>query len=286
LNEQWAKGHVRLASAYIALGGHSNDACNALQRALSLDPSNANARQMLISELRRERTTRTPEPSAPGEDDVFPNRNPPNAPNNTPNSTSSNEINNDIDYETSSWFEKVQFWFQRALHWYRNEASENTRTAINVAVVILVLYVAFGGRFGLCGFTQENAGNYEDGNAYARYHSGYYQRQQDHYNSNQFHKYKSRDNLDPLLFATYSQQTSYSRASSSGSFFPMLVIGGIMFWLHSTGLVPFHQLTRLLRPRHRRRGLFGGGLGGYGFGGLGGYGFGPPPVFVRRGRWY
>ena len=41
LNPSWAKGHVRLASAYIALGGgHSNDACNALQTALRLDPSN------------------------------------------------------------------------------------------------------------------------------------------------------------------------------------------------------------------------------------------------------
>jgi tetratricopeptide (TPR) repeat protein len=38
LNPAWAKGHVRLASAYIALGGgHSNDACNALETALRLD---------------------------------------------------------------------------------------------------------------------------------------------------------------------------------------------------------------------------------------------------------
>ena len=36
LNPQWAKGHVRLASAYIAQGGHSNDACNSLQTALTI----------------------------------------------------------------------------------------------------------------------------------------------------------------------------------------------------------------------------------------------------------
>ena len=78
LNDQWAKGYVRLASAYIALGqhsgaahnpvdvnsdesqsqtqgartSHSNDACNALQRALQLDPGNPTARDMLIRELR------------------------------------------------------------------------------------------------------------------------------------------------------------------------------------------------------------------------------------------
>ena len=53
MNERWAKGHVRLASAYIALGGHSNDACNALQRALQLDPRYPQAREMLVRELRR-----------------------------------------------------------------------------------------------------------------------------------------------------------------------------------------------------------------------------------------
>jgi len=97
LNDRWAKGHVRLASAYIALGGHSNDACNALQKALQLDPRYPNARQLLIQELRRRQgnptttststptTTSTsttrfqeessipistpPQPSAPPEDD-------------------------------------------------------------------------------------------------------------------------------------------------------------------------------------------------------------------------
>ena len=53
LNPNWSKAHIRLASAYIAQGDHSNDACQALQRALSLDPSNKVARQMLVNELRR-----------------------------------------------------------------------------------------------------------------------------------------------------------------------------------------------------------------------------------------
>mmetsp|Transcript_28088 Transcript_28088/g.57537 ORF Transcript_28088/g.57537 Transcript_28088/m.57537 type:complete len:466 (+) Transcript_28088:150-1547(+) len=53
LNNSWPKAHVRLASAYIALGGHSNDACLSLQRALSLDRTNKVAREMLVNELRR-----------------------------------------------------------------------------------------------------------------------------------------------------------------------------------------------------------------------------------------
>jgi hypothetical protein len=44
---------VRLASAYIALGGHSNDACLSLQRALSRDRTNKVAREMLVKEMRR-----------------------------------------------------------------------------------------------------------------------------------------------------------------------------------------------------------------------------------------
>lgn len=52
VNDRWAKGHVRLASVYSAIG-RSNDACNSLQRSLQLDPSNQHARRMLTQELRR-----------------------------------------------------------------------------------------------------------------------------------------------------------------------------------------------------------------------------------------
>eukprot|EP00521_Asterionellopsis_glacialis_P004455 CAMPEP_0195269620 /NCGR_PEP_ID=MMETSP0706-20130129/13875_1 /TAXON_ID=33640 /ORGANISM="Asterionellopsis glacialis, Strain CCMP134" /LENGTH=388 /DNA_ID=CAMNT_0040324759 /DNA_START=1 /DNA_END=1164 /DNA_ORIENTATION=- len=80
LNPRWSKGHVRLASAYIALGNHSNDACNSLQRALSIDPGNSLARQMLMRELRRDHIQAQSErrqqeqtevsPSAPFEDET------------------------------------------------------------------------------------------------------------------------------------------------------------------------------------------------------------------------
>merc|ERR1719469_528073 len=54
LNDKWAKGYVRLASSYIVLGGHSNDACNALQNAIRLDPTHSIARKMLVQQLRRD----------------------------------------------------------------------------------------------------------------------------------------------------------------------------------------------------------------------------------------
>lgn len=68
INPSWAKGHVRLASAYVALGGHSNDACNELQIALRRDPGNTLARQMLIRELRRENTSAGSSASSATED--------------------------------------------------------------------------------------------------------------------------------------------------------------------------------------------------------------------------
>lgn len=62
INNRWPKGYVRLASAYIALGGHYDNAFNALQRALAIDPSNQAACKMLHN-LRRdggEDTSSTP----------------------------------------------------------------------------------------------------------------------------------------------------------------------------------------------------------------------------------
>lgn len=49
---RWAKGHLRLAEVYSALG-KSNDACNECQRAINLDPGNANAKRIMMRELRK-----------------------------------------------------------------------------------------------------------------------------------------------------------------------------------------------------------------------------------------
>ena len=71
LNNKWPKAYMRLASVYIALGehdsrhGHSNDACQALQTVIRLDPSDSKARRILMAEMRRSNTSRTAPSSGP-----------------------------------------------------------------------------------------------------------------------------------------------------------------------------------------------------------------------------
>lgn len=227
LNDKWAKGHIRLASAYIALGNHSNDACNSLQRALALDPRNTTARQMLMEELRRDRRPNNnvpsadnggggggggvAEPSAPPAEEIEEENDqgereevPPHNPSYFPNTfASSSTSNNNRDqgtgqtgpndymgsptapaYEDSttgiddslSFTERIQFHLARLSAWYNTQLSDDMRTLIKVSLVLLVLYVALGGRFGLDSTLgskrqRQNRGNYDYGNAYDRFYT-------------------------------------------------------------------------------------------------------------------
>jgi tetratricopeptide (TPR) repeat protein len=214
INPSWSKGHVRLASAYIALGqattaatansggsgsgsgsgsnnttrmSYSNDACNALQTALRLDPGNAVARQMLLRELRgrdhhhnqQHTHAATPAPPPPPQN---PNYRPSSsssesvsqqtrgddggggANNNNNNRNSNNNNRNessarapfvddvdetaDDDLNSMSWRERIQYHQARLVHWYQNQ-TDIKKSCIKGIVLFLVLYVAFGGRFGL-----------------------------------------------------------------------------------------------------------------------------------------
>lgn len=260
INPRYAKGHVRLASAYIAFGeatGHrneySNDACNALQRAVQLDRGNKQARDMLLRELRRDHrndnnnnnnnesnrsttatTTSHPPPSAPPQDlddrDYHDETNRSSGTNNnnntsnysnrsytdnnysdnnnvTPSTTSSNNQqqqqqhrsqyqdqpqdegtryrhhneNIDIDIHTFTWQDRVQFYYQRLVTWYSGQ-SNDIRTILKFMLVLVLLYVAFGGRFGLSSasslFNQQPKerkyrGNYGAGNVYDQHYGRY-----------------------------------------------------------------------------------------------------------------
>ena len=171
LNPQWAKGHVRLASAYIALGGHSNDACNSLQRALSIDPGNSLAREFLIKELRRDhahasRANSTASAGSTTSGSVNNNNN-----NNNNNSQHREQDANpprnhnynaaDAVDESLSWQEWLQFHMARAKTWYQSQ-SDDVKTFCKIAMVVLVLYVAFGGRFGF--EKPRTVGNYDRNN--------------------------------------------------------------------------------------------------------------------------
>ena len=201
LNDRWAKGHVRLASAYIAQGGHSNDACNSLQKALSLDPSNTTARTMLMKELRRDRVARSagdgvssgtastsvdlpPEPSAPSmpaastaaaaapPEDIDPATGRPYSSHYHSNQASAAAAA-DID-ESPTMTERVQFSFARIVQWYYHDLSDDGRTLIKVLFGLLVLYVGMGGRFGLESLfgdgSKHNRGHYDHGSAYDRFY--------------------------------------------------------------------------------------------------------------------
>jgi len=175
LNPRWAKGHVRLGSVYISLK-QSNDACNSLQRAISLDPSNQNARSMLIRELRRDSIHQNQSNKSNNQTGNNPYTNasaPPfqssntsngstdstnaNASSNSNSSNTSTNINgqsniyNDID-DLPSFTERLSqkffFYVDRVKHFYTH-SNEDTKSFLKALLIIVCLYIGFGGRFGL-----------------------------------------------------------------------------------------------------------------------------------------
>jgi Tetratricopeptide repeat len=316
LNDAWAKGHVRLASAYIALGDHSNDACNALQRALQLDPGNRTARDMLVRELRRDRTSQTqsantwtstattPSPSAPAEDlddqDYYPSRRRNDA--STPQNTTpvgatlpprNRSYNDDIDHGGLSWNERMHFYAQRAKHWY-NSQNDDVKTVLKVLLGLVVLYVAFGGRFGLeyLSSSSSPSGHRSSSDVYRDFYQErrqlQFHEQQHHGRSNNNNNNNNRDYYDLYAGTGYdSYHSRSSRRSSSwgmvggggNNYGTMLMLAGVAYIAHRNGINPFQALffaNMAMGGRGRRpRGFYpGGGGGGWGRGMMGGYGHG------------
>lgn len=360
LNPQWAKGHVRLASALIAMDDPtmSNDACRELQRALQLDPGNPTAREMLVKELRRDHraryaasaasssesssaaaTNRPPNPSAPPQymdDQNFSQRNsdsswpssssPATASSSTSNSQqrqqqhqeygSTNgirfqDVDIDID-ETPTWRERFQFHVARAKTWYGTQ-SDDVKTLLKVMAVLVCLYVALGGRFGLeyiwgspstrssrsrrvddiysryhsnmnSGGRGATAGNYDKGNAYEEFYRNRYRRQTQESNHHERHH---EDQWDDRRYDPYSNRrrgggsSSYFYGGDTGGVPNMLILAGVTYLAHRMGISPFQAFFYanmvMNGGRGRPRRMFGPGFGGGvgGFGGLGGFGRAP-----------
>ena len=333
LNPNWAKGHVRLASAYIALGGHSNDACNALQRALSLDPGNTTAREMLLRELRRDHAhaSSSSRETLAGESGA-------SAPNNTGASdrdygaTSSaqhnqndhyryNDNNDDAVVDELTWSERLHFHVGRAMSYYQSQ-SDDVKTVFKIIVVLLVLYVGFGGRFGLGGETRQ-LGNYGSNNVYDQYrrhgttsshhsdpqsntHSASYpynnnnQRRHSHYHyddhsSSSSHRRASQhhqDNYydDDQQYYDARPQRGGGNSWSLGGFRPfdggmqsMLLLGGLVYAGQRMGINPFQTMMIV--------NALGGGRQrirrprGFGMGGFGVGGMGGMGGMGRRRRY-
>jgi hypothetical protein len=177
LNDQWSKAHVRLASAYIALGNHSNDACLSLQRAISLDRNNKVARSMLVREM-RERNSRERCGGGSGtEGNVATNgsshhsrehneensNHPPSttAPSAPPKQQQQQQQQHDDELDIDDIDEAddnptsrdlplqtiISQRIQQLISWYHSQ-SDDFQTLILVSILFVILYVALGGRFG------------------------------------------------------------------------------------------------------------------------------------------
>ncbi|MGK3745203.1 MAG: hypothetical protein ACI90V_012064 [Bacillariaceae sp.] len=336
LNDKWAKAHVRLGASYIMLGGdesaYSNDACNALQRALQLDPGNPTARDMLVRELRSRdhrndscttgSSSSTPSPSAPPQhmdSQEYSSPRSASANNSNRNETrrsgyqnqnqnqderrnqqqpQDQEYNNIDESNSISWRERIQFQIQRAIGWYSAQ-SEGIQTVLKMFLVLVVLYVAFGGRFGLEYIFNNNndssrtsSGKYStDNNVYEEFYRDRNQRNQqqdrhyrqdEDYNHQQNHNHQ--DNYDSSSSSSYNSRRSSSHSSSSwwdssgtssllsGQYSHMLIIGGVVFVANRLGISPY-QAIFFVNMLMGRRG--GGGRRGRGFGGpgmMGGFG--------------
>mmetsp|Transcript_8629 Transcript_8629/g.12903 ORF Transcript_8629/g.12903 Transcript_8629/m.12903 type:complete len:317 (+) Transcript_8629:392-1342(+) len=274
------KGHIRLASVYIALG-HSNDACQALQSAIGIEPSNSLARALLTNELRRD-----------------------NRPNDEPHSNDyigteyveldaidgeflvNRTINHSIaDEHNGRGISLMESMNRRLLllrSWYRT-SGENTKTCVQISCCILILYVAFGGRFGLDtltaggGYSHRQA-DYSSKNAYERFrsiNSAYGSR-----NSNSWH---GRRTTGHQRSYTYRYSGSRQHATTSNSSYsrnlPFVLVIILVFILHCLG-VPIGTVAPILFGLRRRR--FGFGVGNMRFGG-GGFDFGNGGLFGARG---
>jgi tetratricopeptide (TPR) repeat protein len=283
LNPAWAKGHVRLASAYIALGGgHSNDACNALQTALRLDPSNQLARQMLMRELRRDHaTTDTATPSAPPEEEddgaagsheddtggaAFRQR-----PQPQPHDESQPFRDQAPVDDSLSLRERMQFYTIRVRSWYHAQ-NEQFKLALGVMLVVLALYVAFGGRFGLDN-TPTRRGNYGAGNAYDKYRKSY--STSTNHNS---YDYRGNSNSNTQRPRRTSSSSFQWPSLDGGGLTSLIMMAGAVYLMYRNGVNPIQALMLVNmfaggRGRGRRRGFNQQPMGGMGWG------------RGRRGRW-
>ncbi len=286
-----------MASAYIALEGHSNDACNALQRALQLDPGNVTARQMLMRELRRDRVAPATTPSAPPEDqdDTFsqPFSDMPRASTTDERGQQQRATRDDHNIDDSlPILDRLKLYYMRSVSWYCSQ-SEDIQTLCKLALAILVLYVAFGGRFGLgylfsagdeapntkqyrAGNYKRTAspsgrGNYEPGNAYDRFYHG---DRTTHKRS--MHTGESGHQREAPRMGSYEYQYRPKTAARRGSSFSLLdgnlvsimLLLGMSFCCYRLGINPFHVLMMM--------NLFTAQRGGGGFRRMYGMGYGMP----------
>lgn len=190
--------------------------------------------------------------------------------------------------------DRLQFYAQRAHNWYAS-LSDDARAALQTVAVLLVLYVAFGGRFGYEGIHSSSSsksggsqkgvkskrGNYGEDNVYEQTRR---QRQQEQQRQQET-TYQSRNSNDKYDSygggggggSSYTNNSSYNNSSSSdlsGLVYIAIMLAAIYVG-HLFGISPWQVMMAMRIVNGRGGGGFGGGGGMYGrYRHRGGGGFG------------
>ena len=278
LNDKWPKGYLRLASVYIALGGHSNDACRALQTAIRLDPSNSQARAMLTKELRRDHVQHSNHNYTA--EDI--SANDADAGNLDSDEGRRSSMVPDVDDTEGdpTWTRWIHDTWYHLQEWYAN-SSDNTKLLIQVFIGLLILYVAFGGRFGFGTTTASyRHGNYEGNNAYERFYNN-----DSRGDSRSGRRASSTDYQyqDSVNDRPQNQNNNGYHRNNYGMEYNMSVLIPIVviFILQKLGVpVPMGFGRRRGLGFGRRMGFGGGGIG-FGHVNIGGFRFPIPPNGFR-----
>ena len=187
-----------------------------------------------------------------------------------------------------TWSQTFLSYWDQTRDWYQSQ-SEDRKMMLKAAMILLFLYVLFGGRFGVQQATSSGRrrGNYGDGNAYDQFRKERYQRQAS--SRTQHDRYGGSDYQDDDYYAHNQYENKYSTGSSrqrnrghggsssfqlsdlfDGSFKSISLLGGILYLAHRNGINPMQVLAFLNilgGGRRYRRGINmrrGAGFGGFG----------------------
>ena len=346
LNQNWSKANYRLACVYVKLGEsemlmsnqsstgsvgttttsccnpYSNDACNALQIALRIDPRYTEARSLLTKLLRQRdgnyaSNSNTNANNAASSQYDSTTNNTSNGQRRHQRNDSSSLFEEDVE-DVVQWRERFMFyvydvaerWKRAAVKvqvWFYDDLDDVSRGFVLIGFALLLLYIGFGGRFGLTSTSssqggdnnmydrrtawqdqsqsqshsqREYRGNYGNDNAYNRYNNNRRRTQVEHndyhYDDDSYRSWRSSSRQP------HRQSHHQSFHLFDGSFFSMGILLGILFVGNRFfGISPFQALWFLQmlmgvgrgRVIHFGRGGFGGMMHGGGFG-------------RRRGRWF
>lgn len=262
LNDKWSKAYMRLASVCIALGehdrrhGHSNDACQALQTAIRLDPSNSKARDLLMKEMRRGLSPGTRSNDQDGDGSVQDEHNSEDA-----NASFARPPYDDVDatWENNNngnrpvWIQQIHDKLHDFRAWFDN-LSENGKTWTKVGLGLLILYICLGGRFGLENIVGGNKdsnpyrqGSYGDGSAYERFYNNKSGRRGSESTSKRggnrdSYSYGDSHYHDSYEYDTYKPRKSNRNRHHSEEYIMLLFLTTIAFFVFQSAGVPIQAL--------------------------------------------